>query len=292
MTEMDSVMFVGCVNWDEIVHINHIPEPDYSVQVDEIYQGTGGSASNSSIGYASLGNQSLIVGAIGDDKKGEDVITYFTDHNVNTEELIMESDESTRHIKALITKDTAPRYIEGDGPKEEFTPSSVSSSAWDSINHLHITSFNKDIGNKFVSKAKEMNCTISFNPTQMYEQTDYPSIVNNADVIILNEEEFMVFRNRYNFEELRNHKTIVVTNGSAGCSVYTKDSVYTHEGFTAQSVVDTVGAGDSFVAGFLHKWISGSDLDDCAKFGNACGAYSVQNAGAPEKLQPEIFIKE
>jgi sugar/nucleoside kinase (ribokinase family) len=50
-------------------------------------------------------------------------------------------------------------------------------------------------------------------------------------------------------------------------------------------VVDTVGAGDSFDAGFLHGFVRGADLDECLRFGNLTAAYSTTAAGGVEAFR-------
>jgi sugar/nucleoside kinase (ribokinase family) len=45
------------------------------------------------------------------------------------------------------------------------------------------------------------------------------------------------------------------------------------------SVVDTVGAGDSFDAGFIRGYLDGWHPLDCLKLANACGALSTRSAG-------------
>jgi sugar/nucleoside kinase (ribokinase family) len=53
--------------------------------------------------------------------------------------------------------------------------------------------------------------------------------------------------------------------------------------------VDTVGAGDSFNAGFLFARLRGEDLGSCLKFGNVAGALSALRAGGTEAFrEPEL----
>ena len=46
--------------------------------------------------------------------------------------------------------------------------------------------------------------------------------------------------------------------------------------------IDTTGAGDSFVAGFLHALAQGRNVRECAEYGNKCGANAVSVAGATD----------
>ncbi|HEY3972951.1 MAG TPA: sugar kinase [Candidatus Sulfotelmatobacter sp.] len=49
--------------------------------------------------------------------------------------------------------------------------------------------------------------------------------------------------------------------------------------------VDTVGAGDSFDAGFLHEYVRGADLPTCLKSGNLAGAFSTTRPGGTEAFR-------
>jgi sugar/nucleoside kinase (ribokinase family) len=49
--------------------------------------------------------------------------------------------------------------------------------------------------------------------------------------------------------------------------------------------VDTIGAGDSFDAGFLHQFIRGAKLEDCLRYGNLAGALSTTRQGGTEAFR-------
>jgi sugar/nucleoside kinase (ribokinase family) len=54
-------------------------------------------------------------------------------------------------------------------------------------------------------------------------------------------------------------------------------------------IVDPVGAGDSFDAGFLHKFLLGGDLQSCLAAGNAAGALSTTRPGGTEAFRDEEY---
>jgi sugar/nucleoside kinase (ribokinase family) len=60
--------------------------------------------------------------------------------------------------------------------------------------------------------------------------------------------------------------------------------------------VDTIGAGDSFNAGFLAAWLRGASAETCAKAGNIAGALSTQRPGGIEAFRDaalrESFLSE
>ena len=58
------------------------------------------------------------------------------------------------------------------------------------------------------------------------------------------------------------------------------------------SIVDTVGAGDSFNAGFLHAWIHGAGIEESLEAGNVCGAYSATAEGGVRGFQNIAARKE
>jgi len=53
----------------------------------------------------------------------------------------------------------------------------------------------------------------------------------------------------------------------------------------AVQVIDPVGAGDSFSAGFLHQYLLGADLEDCLAYANLAGAYSCTREGGTEAFK-------
>jgi sugar/nucleoside kinase (ribokinase family) len=71
---------------------------------------------------------------------------------------------------------------------------------------------------------------------------------------------------------------LVIKRGARGASAYSLDGEW-HSPAEAIKVIDAVGAGDSFNAGFLHAWIRGWPIDRALAFGNLIGARSTSESG-------------
>lgn len=73
--------------------------------------------------------------------------------------------------------------------------------------------------------------------------------------------------------------TVCVTKGSTGAVLYSNEGFYEHPGYKVNAV-DTVGAGDAFLAGLLSARLSGKKTEETLNFASATGAYVVTKAGA------------
>lgn len=95
-------------------------------------------------------------------------------------------------------------------------------------------------------------------------------------------------------ERLRTEaRTVVLKNGPDGALLATRDQVLHIPGM-AVDVIDTVGAGDAFNAGYLFGCLHGLEPALCAQAGNLCGAYSVTVTGgsaSPKKQDLAVFAQ-
>ena len=74
--------------------------------------------------------------------------------------------------------------------------------------------------------------------------------------------------------------TVVVKCGARGCYITNEAGSFWVAAEENVTVVDTTGAGDSFVGGFLYALSRDLPLEECARTANACGAKAVQKIGA------------
>ena len=93
--------------------------------------------------------------------------------------------------------------------------------------------------------------------------------------------------------------TLVVKRGPLGCAVIdgaiprSLDDAFNGKGVTVE-VLNVLGAGDAFSAGFLSGWVKGEDFDACCRYANACGALVVSRHGCapamPTRVELDYYI--
>ncbi|MCP1120721.1 bifunctional 5-dehydro-2-deoxygluconokinase/5-dehydro-2-deoxyphosphogluconate aldolase [Robbsia andropogonis] len=93
--------------------------------------------------------------------------------------------------------------------------------------------------------------------------------------------------------------TLVVKRGPLGCSIIdgavppTLDATLIHRGVQVE-VLNVLGAGDAFAAGFLSKWLRDASPEACARTANACGALVVSRHGCapamPTSAELDYFL--
>ena len=101
--------------------------------------------------------------------------------------------------------------------------------------------------------------------------------------------------------EVRRHTAavFVVKRGPLGCAVIdgeipaSLDAAFNGAGVNVE-VLNVLGAGDAFSAGFLSGWVRGEDYDACTRYANACGALVVSRHGCapamPTRVELDYFL--
>ena len=121
------------------------------------------------------------------------------------------------------------------------------------------------------------------------------------DYIFPNENEAARFTGQSSFEDMAKALLdmgighVVVKCGPAGVLAMSRDESFTVPSFPVEAV-DSTGAGDNFVAGFISSLLHGSNFYDCCLFGTAAAANCVMSigttTGVKSRQQVEDFLKE
>jgi len=85
-------------------------------------------------------------------------------------------------------------------------------------------------------------------------------------------------------------KNVVIKLGAGGCLVKSKDQRFIVPSYLTKPI-DTTGAGDNFVAGFITGILKGWPLEKCGEFANATASIAVRSIGATTGVtgMPEVL---
>jgi sugar/nucleoside kinase (ribokinase family) len=81
---------------------------------------------------------------------------------------------------------------------------------------------------------------------------------------------------------------LVVKRGARGASAYMEGHRIDVPSLRVE-VIDSVGAGDTFDAGFLHQWVRKANLETCLAYGNLTGGLSVTRSGGTEAFSDSAY---
>jgi sugar/nucleoside kinase (ribokinase family) len=166
-----------------------------------------------------------------------------------------------------------------------------------SAKHLHLSSYFLQRGlqasvAEIFRKAKEAGLTTSLDTNDDPEDRwslDIHQLLKYVDVLLPNEREACKLTQADDVgraAEILSQKVavVVVKRGSHGALA--RVSKQTFVALPPEvDVVDHVGAGDSFDAGFIHQFIRGGKIEDCLAFGNIVAALSVTRPGGTEAFR-------
>ena len=118
---------------------------------------------------------------------------------------------------------------------------------------------------------------------------DVKTVLKSVDVFLPNEQEACKLAGTGDLdsalEALSRLVPVVVIKCGAEGALAKRGKDRFHAASLFVQPVDTVGAGDSFNAGFLHKFIRGADLQECLEYGNVSAALSTTRAGGTEAFR-------
>ena len=120
-------------------------------------------------------------------------------------------------------------------------------------------------------------------PEDLWATDDLDQVLKYVDVFLPNEREACKIArtdNLHRAAKIMSEKVrlVVIKRGADGALARRGSEVFSASAIPVD-FVDAIGAGDSFDAGFLHRYIRGARIEDCLQFGNIAGALSATRAG-------------
>lgn len=305
MNKIFDVIVVGELNADLIFNqLASLPEIGKEKLAGRMTLTLGSSAAIFASNLSSLGSKVAFIGKIGDDIIGRFCKEQLDNKRVDTSMVLVDDSLDTgatvvlnfNEDRAMVTHQGAMKHLS----LEDITTENIAKG-----NHLHFSSYFLQPGFRhklsgLFRLAKEAGMTTSFDvqwdPEEKWE-FDLKEVIPYVDVFLPNEKELQKLTGKATTEEaiedIRGITNILaVKMGNKGSMlVYNGEKIF-KTAFLNKEVVDAIGAGDSFNAGFIYHYINGSCLEKCQEFANLTGAVSTTAAGGTSAFVDMETVKK
>lgn len=292
INENFDVIVIGELNVDLILNqIDSLPEIGKEILASKMDLVLGSSSAIFASNLSSLGAKVSFLGKIGTDSFGDLVIDSLKYKGVNTDLIIREEDLRTG-VTVVLNYGEDRAMVTHPGAMEHLSIDDITVEKLQKSKHVHISSIflqpnlKKHIYEIF-QLAKDEGLATSldaqWDPAEKWD-LDLKKLLPLVDVFLPNEQELLNLAKEDELEKAINKiavfgNTIAIKRGSEGSICWNEGNQNEVPAYLNENVVDAIGAGDSFNAGFIFKYISGADLNDCQKFGNLIGAINTTRAG-------------
>lgn len=302
------VVVVGELNVDLILTgLPSLPEMGKGKLAKDVNFTLGSASAIFASNIARLGLNVGFLGKIGDDYFGDFILDCLNSRNVDTSHVIRDKNAKTGICVSLSFPENYA-MASFPGVRETFQVSDVDFHYISRARHMHLSSYYLQTGMQagcpeLFGRAKEMGLTTSFDPDSdpsgNWDNSIFETL-KHVDVFLPNETEAIQISKTDDVESALEKlsqvvNTAVVKMGKSG--VLSKNSQKTiHSNVFKVEVVDTTGAGDSFNSGFIYQYLTGSDLEKCTLWGNACAGISTTKSGGttafPDISELQQFFAE
>jgi len=297
------LLVVGELNLDLILNkIQSFPKMGTEIIADEMSLSLGSSSAIFASNISVLGIKTAFAGMIGDDNFGELVLSSLQDKNVDTGFIKINNEHKTGLTVAL-NYDEDRAMVTYPGAMNHFSLKDIDNEVFESARHMHLSSIflQEELKSDVIAifqKAKQHGMTTSldlqWDPAGKWD-IDFGSLLPLVDIFLPNKNELFAITGIDDVEKaldsLRDKSnTIAVKMGAEGSVLFNKGNISYYKPYLNTKVVDAIGAGDSFNAGFVYALLNGYQSADCMDFGNLMGAINTTSGSGTGAFisKPEI----
>jgi sulfofructose kinase len=275
---------VGVITIDTIALVDKYPGEDERVLAEEISRAGGGPAAVAAVALSRLGVKSAIVGTIGDDADGKEVLRIFAQEGVDTSGISLGTTPTAGSVivaskehsaRAISTRQPVTQAAMNDAAKKL-----IAAAQWVHVDHVGI----KRLDEAGISRGNGPQISFDagygvetfdpivvdlFVPTDRQMALRYPGV----DLAVALENDSMKAGN-----------TVVATQGSAGSAGFSPETgLVSAPGFKVD-VTSTLGAGDVFHGALVAQLIQGHPLQEAMRRANAVAALSCRGLDGQSKI--------
>lgn len=259
---------------------------------DEGHVSLGGSAANFATQATRLGIKTTLISCVGDDVYGELVIKELTKIGVDTSSILVLDKHETgiffyahdpQNDQIVVAKPGANKFLE----KRFFEDDDIADA-----NLIHVAGSFPMMIDRASEMATTQGMVLSLDPGRAAKDLDFDRILKQVDLLFLNSQELKdYFKIEPTESALRKFaKTfpgiVIIKMGKKG-AIATDGFEFCISQVFEVPVKNTLGAGDSFAAGFITAWTRSERIPQALNMANAAAALTIKQEGA-QQGQPSL----
>ncbi|MFN0305317.1 MAG: ribokinase [Burkholderiales bacterium] len=288
---MNRVIVLGSINVDLVAVVDRFPRPGETVLGRDLRKFPGGKGANQAVAATRLGARTAIVGAVGDDPFGAEMLAFLGSVGVDTQHVLVRQDAPTgTAFISICAGENIIVVVPGAN-------ASIDARSIDALD-LHpgdVVLCQNEVPMPTVAAAlehaRQRGAISILNAAPAVVEAE--SLLAGCDVLVLNEIELAAYARMPIHGDAalptvagaasrlraRGAQVIIVTLGRRGSVVSLSDRWF-HEPGRDVVVVDTTGAGDCFCGALAASLARGMSIESAVKFANVAASIAVQRMGA------------
>ena len=275
---------------------------------DVLKKVSGGSAANTVVALANLGNNVEFIGRVKDDKFGGFFASDIKASGTIFQMKPVISLEESAHSIILITPDAQRTMCTYLGASVEFEQQNINFKSIQTSKYLYLEGYLWDAEKaklaflEAAKIAKESNTEIILSLSdsfcvERHRESFLKLIKNFVDILFCNESELKSLFEKDDLDNcIEDVKSIcklsVITLGKKGSLIINNESIQGIKPYIFGEIIDTTGAGDIYAGGFIHGLINGYSLKNCGIFGSICAGHIITKIGSRPQVNLKKIIEE
>jgi ribokinase len=300
------IVVVGSCNMDIYTWTDHLPEPGETVIGDRYWMVMGGKGANQAVGTRLLGAEATMVGRVGDDLFGRQMVETLHAHGVAGDYIRVDTESGSGVALVFVDKQGENMIAVISGANMRLGPADVDAAAG-KVRAADVVLMQLEVpleaNERAVDIALEGGALCILNPAPARPLPD--RVLKKIHLLTPNQNEAKVLTGlpADTLEGARaaglalldrGVQTVIVTLGARGALIVRPDDTVHLEGVPVDTL-DTTGAGDAFMAGLAVALGEGKSLEESTRFANIVGALSTKKPGAmpslPTRDEVETFVR-
>jgi sugar/nucleoside kinase (ribokinase family) len=298
------VCVVGELNPDLILYgLPKELKPEQETLVRGFRLTLGSSSAIFAHNLAVLGTKVGMVAKVGDDVLGKTALDWLASSGTDVSQVAKSSDGVATGLSVILTHPEHRFILTYPGTMFELSFADLDLDYIFSARHLHLSSYflhralRPHIGELF-GRAKASGLSTSLDTNDDPEgkwADDLLGVLPFVDILFPNEREAKKIAGQENLEaaihKLAKICPLVAVKLGAKGALLQKGSSRWHRAGVRVEAKDSVGAGDSFDAGFIHRFLQGGSPEDCLAYADLAGAFSTTQEGGTEAFRDRDGVK-